>query len=120
VKTITRSTSAELDNPSQSIKPEFSQIIESFLSDPSVSSGKMFGSIALKTNGKVFAMQVKGELVVKLPRADVDQLVVSNAGRYFDPGHGKLMKEWVAVASGKTPWLPLAKAAHRFLKGGSQ
>jgi hypothetical protein len=31
----------------------------------------------------------------KYPRVDV--LVSSGKGKYFDPGHGRLMKEWLAV-----------------------
>jgi hypothetical protein len=33
---------------------------------------------------------------VKLPRERVDELVEAGAGHRFDPGHGRLMKEWVA------------------------
>jgi TfoX/Sxy family transcriptional regulator of competence genes len=48
----------------------------------------MFGSSGLKVGGKVFAMSVKNELVVKLPRERVDELVAAGAGSRFDPGHG--------------------------------
>jgi hypothetical protein len=34
---------------------------------------------------------------VKLPRERVDELVEAGAGHRFDPGHGRLMKEWVAL-----------------------
>jgi len=34
---------------------------------------------------------------VKLPRERVDELVEPGAGHRFDPGHGRLMKEWVAL-----------------------
>ena len=37
-------------------------------------------------------------------------------GEYFDPGHGRLMKEWVAVADGSISWLELAREAHIFAK----
>jgi hypothetical protein len=40
-------------------------------------------------------------------------------GHHFDPGHGRLMKEWVAVAPGKAPWLDLAREAHRYIESGS-
>jgi hypothetical protein len=36
---------------------------------------------------------------------------------YSDPGHGRLMKEWVAAPAENTPWIELAKEAHLFLKG---
>jgi hypothetical protein len=67
-------------------------------------------------NGKIFAMQAKGKLVVKLPRQRVDELVVSGKGKYFDPGHGKLMKEWAAIDSPEAEWVALAKEAHNFVK----
>jgi hypothetical protein len=42
-------------------------------------------------------MLVRGELVVKLPKERVDQLVASSTGARFDPGHGRPMKEWATV-----------------------
>jgi hypothetical protein len=94
---------------------DFSAVVDSFARDPLVSNGKMFGSVALKVNGKVFAMLVKGDLVVKLPRTRVDHLVTSGAGRAFDPGHGKVMKEWVCVPAGRAAWCALAKEACGFV-----
>jgi hypothetical protein len=40
---------------------------------------------------------VKDELVVKLPRERVDELVESGKGKRFDPGSGRLMKEWASL-----------------------
>jgi hypothetical protein len=37
-------------------------------------------------------------------------------GDYFDPGHGRLMKEWVALTDSSTQWVPLAKEAYAFVK----
>lgn len=78
----------------------------------------MFGSVGLKVNGKVFAMLVKGKFVAKLPKDCVDQLVASRTGEYFDPGHGKLMKEWVALTGAVDQWVHLANEARRFVDGG--
>lgn len=98
--------------------PLFASIIDAFTADRNVTVGKMFGSIGLKVSGKVFAMVVKGKLVVKLPKERVDTLVASGKGEFFDPGHGRLMKEWVAVGSGgKGSWLALAKEAKHFVGG---
>ncbi len=70
-------------------------------------------------DGKVFAMLVKGKLVVKLPKERVDALVASGDGQHFDPGHGRLMKEWVAIAPvTKEKWLSLAKEARDFVGSG--
>jgi hypothetical protein len=78
----------------------------------------MFGSSSvLSVNGKIFAMLVKDRFVAKLPKERVDELVVGGCGEYFDPGHGRLMKEWVAVDAGKAAWVELAREAYRFVKG---
>ena len=45
------------------------------------------------------------------------ELVRAGAGAYFDPGHGRLMKEWIAVPEGAAPWLALAKEACAFVSG---
>jgi len=75
-----------------------------------------FGSGSLKVNGKIFAMiSSKGEFVVKLPRQQVDELVRSKQGKLFDPGHGRLMKEWF-VATGSADWLKLSQEAYAFVK----
>jgi hypothetical protein len=65
--------------------------------DPEVEQGRMFRAGGLRTAGKFFAFVVKDELVVKLPAGRVDELVADGAGRRFDPGHGRLMKEWVSL-----------------------
>jgi TfoX/Sxy family transcriptional regulator of competence genes len=103
---------------SQRVVAEFAELVQCFAHDSNVTSGKMFGSVALKVNGKVFAMLVRSDLVVKLPKMRVEQLVASGAGKAFDPGHGKVMKEWVCVPVGGTPWLALAQEARRFVIEG--
>jgi TfoX/Sxy family transcriptional regulator of competence genes len=99
---------------------KFAPVVEAFDGDKRVEQGRMFGSVSLKVNGKVFAMLVKGRLVVKLPRERVDALITSGSGDYFDPGHGKLMKEWAAVSSASRSWVPLAKEAYSFVKGDAR
>jgi hypothetical protein len=102
------------------LDPAFAPIAQAFEGDGDVSIGKMFGSVGLKVNGKVFAMVVKGRFVAKLPKPRVDELVGAGRGEHFDPGHGKPMKEWVSVPTGKKPWLELAREAHQFVKGGAR
>jgi hypothetical protein len=77
----------------------------------------MFSSSnVLSVNGKIFAMLVRGKLVVKLPRQRVDELVAARVGTYFDPGHGRLMKQWISISPGRAPWVALARAAYVFVK----
>jgi hypothetical protein len=100
--------------------PRFAQVARLFAKDRRVSRGerKGFGAGALKVNGKIFAMMSsKGLFVVKLPKKRVDELVASGAGQPFDPGHGRLMKEWLAVAPKWKSWDDLAVEARRFVGG---
>jgi TfoX/Sxy family transcriptional regulator of competence genes len=77
---------------------------------------RAFGSTSLKTDGKIFAMLVKDRLVVKLDRRRVDELVEAGEGRRFDPGHGRLQKEWLDVDSvSDDVWLELATEAEAFV-----
>ena len=105
--------------PSESERDDakFALVVAAFAGEKEVERGRMFGSVGLKVNGKVFAMVVKGKLVVKLPGQRVDALVAAGRGDYFDPGHGRLMKEWIAVAGVTPPWVALAKEAYGFVKG---
>jgi len=106
-----------LDNPPGTPEQRFAMIAEALLSNSTVSLGssgkKGFGSSALQINGKIFAMlSSRGKLVVKLPRQRVDSLVTSGNGERFDPGRGRLMKEWLAVeTTSDLDWLALAREA---------
>jgi TfoX/Sxy family transcriptional regulator of competence genes len=94
----------------------FAEIVAVYEEDTAVTPAKMFGATGLKVNGKVFALLVKGELVVKLPKEQVDTLVAGGLGINFDPGHGRLMKEWLTVPQiFQDDWPELASEAYRFL-----
>jgi TfoX/Sxy family transcriptional regulator of competence genes len=77
---------------------------------------RAFGSTSLKTGGKIFAMLVNDRLVVKLPAARVEELVGQGVGERFDPGHGRIQKEWLSV-SGDDPeqWRSLATESEAFV-----
>ena len=83
-----------------------------------IAEGKGFGSSGqLKVHGRIFAMLVRGALVLKLPHARVDELVESGAGTPFDAGKGKPMREWFVLSSASTRrWLPLAQEALDFVQ----
>jgi hypothetical protein len=102
----------------------FVEVIKALLSNPDVTppsddppAKRRFGSTELKVHNKIFAMLVRGQLVVKLPRQRVDALVASGDGQRFDPRHdGRLMKEWLVVApTSAVEWLPLAQEAMEFV-----
>jgi TfoX N-terminal domain len=84
-------------SPAVEVEQLFDEVAERLLTyDASFERGRMFSSIALKRGGKVFALCSRGEVVVKLPAERVDELIDAG-GRRFDPGHGRLMREWVSV-----------------------
>jgi hypothetical protein len=87
------------------------------LSKRGVTSGTGFGTNeGLRVSGKIFAMLVRGELVVKLPRDRVDELVNVGAARRFDAGKGRPMKEWASVpASASRRWKGLVEEARTFV-----
>ena len=82
---------------------------------PETAKAKGFGSKGLKVARKLFAFHSKGRLVVKLPADRVEALVTAGTGERFDPGHGRLMKEWLAVPHNDTRlWPRLAREALEF------
>ena len=115
-----------MSDPSTNPEDRYAAIVEALVGEPGVThssdvlgSKQGFGSSALKVNGKIFAMLVKGRLVVKLPRERVEAVIAAGDGERFDPGHGRLMKEWVSLdPRSEQDWLPLASEAMGFV--GSQ
>ena len=98
----------------------YSALVESLLLDAHVTLGSLgkkgFGSSALQINNKIFAMLSQGRFVVKLPRQRVDELIALGKGERFDPGHGRLMKEWLVVYStSQADWQTLAQEAKHFV-----
>lgn len=82
-----------------------------------VTSGTGFGANeGLRVSGKIFAMLVRGELVVKLPKGRVDELIDLGAARRFDAGKGRPMKEWASVpVSASRRWKGLVEEARTFV-----
>lgn len=76
---------------------EYAAAAAELLECEGVVTSRMFGSDALSVAGKTFALLVKGHVVVKLPATRVDELVAADAGERLDPGHGRLMKEWISL-----------------------
>ena len=103
------------DLPSRQ-EARFADVVAAFRRHPNVTplGGRTtFGSSALKVNDKIFAMlSARGEFVVKLPRQRVDALVAAEDGERFEMGHGRAMKEWVAIhPTAEADWVALAREA---------
>jgi hypothetical protein len=83
--------------------------------------GAGFGRSALRFRNKIFAMFVRGRLVLKLPAARVDALVASGDGIRFDANKGTPMKEWLSLEpESGLPWLPLAREALDFAQAAAK
>lgn len=76
-----------------------------------------FGGSALTCRGRIFAMLVRGQLVVKLPKARVDALIADGVGTAFDANKGRPMKEWFGLApTSDLEWTDLAHEALAFAR----
>jgi hypothetical protein len=79
--------------------------------------GGGFGRSALRYRGKIFAMLVRGGLVVKLPAERVADLVAAGHGVHFDANKGTPMREWFAVDPDcPLTWSELATEALSFAR----
>jgi hypothetical protein len=99
----------------------FEDLVDELVGLPGVTPparGSGFGRSAIRFNGKIFAMFVRGHLVLKLPEDRVDELVASGHGRRFDANKAKPMREWLNLdADSDLAWLPLAREALSFAGG---
>ena len=58
--------------------------------------------------------------MVKLPKERVAELVAAGGAEPFDPGMGRVMKEWVAVPPrAEDEWRALLLEARDFIEGGA-
>jgi TfoX/Sxy family transcriptional regulator of competence genes len=104
----------------KSAEERFESIAESELRVPGVTAGTGFGNNpGLRVGAKIFAMVVRGELVVKLPKGRVDELVAAGVARRFDAGKGRPMKEWASVdVTASRRWGALVREARSFVGSG--
>jgi len=114
---------AKKHQPQRTPQQKYDEIVHALCDDPTVTLGsgkKGFGASALCVGSKIFAfLSSHNDFVVKLPRARVDALVDAGAGQRFDLGHGRLMREWLAISDSSDasayPWLELANEAKAFV-----
>jgi hypothetical protein len=100
----------------------FAVLVEELRGEPGVTppepGARAFGGDALKVDGRIFAMLVRGELVVKLPAPRVAAEVAAGRGRAFEGSRGRPMKEWLVVADADVAtWSSIVRAALAFVGG---
>lgn len=113
---------ASPDAGALAIPSGFAPVVAAFARNKAVSLEKGWGAgnLVLKVNEKIFAMAIKADLVAKLPKARVAELVEEGAGKPFDPRkNGKVMKEWIVVPPKAADWVGLAREAFAFVKKGA-
>jgi hypothetical protein len=93
----------------------FENLVTAMLAEDGVTppgTGRGFGAGALRFHNKIFAMLVRGRLVVKLPAARADALVAAGEGDRFDANKATPMREWLSLApSSSLDWSRLADEA---------
>jgi hypothetical protein len=83
--------------------------------------GSGFGRGSLRYRGKIFAMLVRGRLVVKLPEARVAELITAGEGIAFDANKGTPMREWFSLDPGSgLDWLSAANEALDYARAAAQ
>jgi hypothetical protein len=95
----------------------FDAIAEELLREPGVEAGTGFGTNpGLRTDGKIFAMLVNGELVVKLPAERCAELKSTPGAGTFQVGK-RAMREWVSIDPARSgDWDALAREALAFVR----
>lgn len=97
----------------------FWNLAESLLAEEGVSKGTMMGYPCLRVNGEFFASAERqtGDLIVKLPAAQVNDLIEGGIGQPFAPA-GRRFREWVLIEGRDTEqWRELMVQALTFVAG---
>jgi hypothetical protein len=99
------------------LEERFSDLVDELCARPGVAppGGSGFGAHACTVNGSIFAMFVRGRLVVKLPWDRVADLVADGTGGPFDANRGRPTKEWLTVLD-ESAWSGLAAEAWEFVR----
>ena len=103
------------DDPRVAEDARYREVVDELLADAAVTEAKMMGMPSLKVGDKMFGGLFDGELVVKVGRNRVEELVAADRASPFDPsGRGRPMKDWAMIPESEGDWLALAEEAKAF------
>ena len=106
----------------ETAEDRFEDLVDELVGCPGVippRGGSGFGRSALRWEKKIFAMLVRGRLVVKLPASRIDALIADGDGVRFDANKGTPMREWFSLdPESPLAWGPLAREALDFAQAG--
>jgi hypothetical protein len=94
-------------------------LADEFLTRPGVTVGKALQNEVLKVSDKIFAFLKDDRLVVKLPAAQVAELIAADEAVPFRSG-GRTMREWAMLAlpaDGAAGWRGWMVQAHDYAAG---
>jgi len=98
----------------------YHELVDDLVGVPGVTpprGGSGFGRGTLKFEGRIFAMLVRGRLVLKLPEERVSALIAAGEGLNFDANKGTPMREWLSLdPESGLAWEPLAREALDFAR----
>jgi hypothetical protein len=98
----------------------FWQASAAALAHDDVARGTMMGFPCLRVSGAFFACcdHRSGDLIVKLPRYRVEQLIEAGAGQPFAPA-GRTFREWILIGGPRDQarWAELIDEARLFVAG---
>lgn len=89
------------------------------LAHPEVATGTMMGFPCLRVAGSFFAScdHRTGDLIVKLPRDHVTQLIDNGVGKPFTPA-SRTFRDWVLIDDrDETRWTAMIEEARQFVSG---
>lgn len=95
----------------------FWDLAAEYIADGRADEGELMRSRCLRVDGEFMAMAEyrSGDLIAKLPRERVDQLIADGVGLPFAPAK-KVFREWVQIPGrDEGTWRSLLDEAHEFV-----
>ena len=97
----------------------FETVVERLLREPDTDTGRAFHKPGVRVKGKIVAMLVDDELVVKLPAERCAALVAAGSAQPFRTGKRE-MREWVSIPhEPSVDWAAIAEEARAFVREGT-